>query len=130
MVESNTFMWNELRTDDQPSAGAFYSQLFGWERSEVDAGPLGTYTIFRRDGTDVAGMMNPTAPDYGGSPPPKWIAYIAVDDCDAVAARAVELGATLIEPPLDVAGVGRICMFRDVVGAQVYVLQPEAAPAS
>lgn len=125
MIETGTFLWNELLTDDQATAGCFYSHLFGWERKEVDAGPLGTYTIFRHNGRDVAGMMNPTAPDYGASPPPKWIAYIAVEDSDAIAARVTELGGTVIESPLDVPGVGRICMFKDPVGAHVYVLQPE-----
>lgn len=129
MIESNTFIWNELLTDDEAGASRFYSTLFGWEPNEVDAGSLGTYTLFRRNGRDVAGMMKPLAPDYGGAPPPKWIAYIAVDDCDAIAQRAVELGGGLIEPPQTVPGVGRICLFRDVVGAQVYVMQPAQPPA-
>lgn len=126
MVESNTFIWNELLTDDQADASAFYSALFGWEPNAVDAGALGTYTLFRCNGHDVAGMMKPSATDYDGSPPPKWIAYIAVDDCDFAAARAVELGGEVIEPPQTVPGVGRICLFRDVVGAHVYVMAPAA----
>ncbi len=68
MTEPCTFLWNELLTDDQPTAGEFYSQLFGWQRREVDARPLGTYTVFQRDGREVAGMMTPTARDYAGSP--------------------------------------------------------------
>lgn len=125
MTRPRTFIWNELLTDDQPTAGEFYSQLFGWERYEVDAGDLGTYTVFQIDGDDVAGMMNPTARDYAGSPPPRWIAYIAVNDADEVAGQVTALGGTVLEPPNDVPGVGRICMFKDPVGALVYVMQPE-----
>ena len=128
MVESNTFVWNELLTDETRRAGAFYCELLGWERKDVDAGPLGTYTLFRHRDRDVAGMMKPAAADYDGAPPPKWIAYIAVDDCDAVAARAAELGGEVIEPPQSVPGVGRICLFEDVVGAHVYVMEPARAP--
>jgi predicted enzyme related to lactoylglutathione lyase len=128
MVETGTFVWNELDTNDQATAGPFYSQLFGWERAEIDAGPLGTYTVFRRNGKDVAGMMNPTARDYGASPPPRWVAYIAVDDADAIAARATELGGAVLVPPHDVPGVGRISMLKDPVGAHAYVLQPETRP--
>lgn len=29
MSENGTFLWNELLTADQPTAGAFYSELFG-----------------------------------------------------------------------------------------------------
>lgn len=66
MPEPGTFMWNQLVTDDQATAGAFYSELFGWKRNEIDAGPLGTYTVFQHGGEDVAGMMNPTAPGPTG----------------------------------------------------------------
>ena len=58
MSAHGTFLWNELLTDDQAVACRFYSELFGWQRHEVDAGPLGTYTLFQHDGEDVAGMMN------------------------------------------------------------------------
>jgi hypothetical protein len=129
MTEPRTFLWNELLTDDQPTAGEFYSQLFGWQRREVDAGPLGTYTVFQRDGRDVAGMMNPTARDYAGSRPPRWISYIGVDDATNIAARVADLGGTVLEPPNHVHGVGTICMFKDPVGAFTYVMQPERAPA-
>ena len=88
MAEQRTFIWNELITPDQRASGNFYSQLFGWERKEVDAGPLfGLYTIFQRNGRDIAGMMNPTI-DYTRNMGARWNAYIAVDDIDASAARA------------------------------------------
>jgi predicted enzyme related to lactoylglutathione lyase len=125
VTEPNTFIWNELVTPDQASAGPFYSALFGWERHEVDAGPLGTYTLFRHGGDDVGGMMNPTARDYAGSPPPRWISYIAVADADATAARVHGLGGEVLEAPHDIPGVGRIAMFTDPTGALVYVMQPE-----
>jgi predicted enzyme related to lactoylglutathione lyase len=70
--------------------------------------------------------MNPVAADYGASPPPKWIAYIAVEDCDATAARAAELGGTVVEPPQSIPGVGRISLLKDAVGALIYVMQPES----
>lgn len=125
VTEPNRFIWNELVTPDQTSAGPFYSALFGWEMQEVDAGPLGIYTLFRQGDRDVAGMMNPTARDYAGSPPPRWIGYISVEDADAIAAKVPELGGRILEEPHSVPGVGRICMFTDPIGALVYVMQPE-----
>ena len=124
MAQANTFIWNELLATDQSVAGAFYNELFGWQRREVDAGQFGIYTLFQIDGQDVAGMMSPTAHDYAGSPPPRWIAYIAVDDADEIAPRISDLGGTVLEGPDDVPGVGRICMFTDPSGALVYVMQP------
>ncbi|ORB86466.1 hypothetical protein B1987_24835 [Mycobacterium kansasii] len=74
-------------------------------------------------------MMNPTARDYAGSPPPRWVAYIAVDDAAKIAARVTDLGGTVLEHPSQVPGVGIICMFKDPVGAIIYVMEPEQPPA-
>ncbi len=41
-------------------SGDFFCKLLGWTPKEMDAGEFGTYTIFQKDGQDVAGMMNPT----------------------------------------------------------------------
>ena len=60
MTARSPFIWHELVTPDQQASGTFFSLLFGWTRTEVDAEPFGSYTLFRKDGQDVAGMMNPT----------------------------------------------------------------------
>lgn len=117
------FIWNELITQDQPAAGNFYSGLFGWHRKEVDAGPMGTYTIFQQDGKDVAGMMNPTI-DYTRKLGSRWYAYVAVDDIDVSVARAKELGGTVIAGPDDIPGVGRVCLLNDSAGAPICLMQP------
>ncbi len=78
MVDPTPFIWHELVTPDQPTSGAFFSQLFGWISREVDAGPFGTYTLFQSNGRDVAGMMNPTVDSPGGGA--YWHSYIAVSD--------------------------------------------------
>lgn len=76
MTSHGKFVWNELVTPDQKRCGAFYCGLIGWTKKEVDAGPMGTYTLFQQDGQDVAGMMGPT----GLIDEPRWSTYIAVDD--------------------------------------------------
>jgi predicted enzyme related to lactoylglutathione lyase len=123
MANQNPFIWHELVTSDQENSGEFFSQLFGWTRKEVDAGPFGTYTLFQKDGNDVAGMMNPT-PD---TPPGKgsyWHSYIAVDDVDECAKKALTLGGKVIVPPHDVPDVGRICIVEDPTGAIAHLMQP------
>ena len=108
MTQHGTFIWNELVTEDLDRSGPFYSEVFGWERTESDAGPLGTYTVFHRSGRDTAGMMKPTARDYAGSPPPRWVGYIAVDDADAITAAVERLGGRILEPPHHIPDVGRL----------------------
>jgi len=118
MTHSDTFIWHELVTPDQETSGNFFSELLGWDRRKVDAGPRGTYTIFQHNDKDVAGMMNPTS-DYGRGRPAQWFTYIAVGDINKQAARVEELGGTLIEGPTDIPGVGRVCMLTDPTGGAV-----------
>ncbi len=118
MASHGTFVWNHLVTPDQNASGAFFSRLLGWTRNEIDAGPLGVYTVFQNQGQDVAGMMNPTI-DYTRQRGARWYAYIAVDDVDACARRTADLGGQVIEPPHDVPGVGRVCLIADPMGAEV-----------
>ncbi len=123
IVEKGTFTWNYLVTEDQEVSGDFYSQLFGWEKREVNAGPFGTYTIFSQNGKDVAGMMNATV-DYTRKIGSRWYAFVAVEDIDVSMTKAKELGATVITGPDDVPGVGRTCLLADPKGALIPLMQP------
>ncbi len=122
MEDQNPFIWHELVTTDQKKSGHFFSELFGWSRKEVDAGPFGTYTLFQRAGRDIAGMMDPTPETTeSGS---FWHSYIAVENADECAKRCVSLGGSVLVPPHDVPDVGRICAIADPTGAVVHLMQP------
>ncbi|WIM09559.1 VOC family protein [Enhydrobacter sp.] len=125
MTKHGAFVWYHLVTTDQDKCGAFYGEVFGWTRRVVEVGPFGTYTVFQRSGEDVAGMMNPTI-DYTRARSPSWYAYVAVDDVDMCAARVTQLGGTIIEPPHDVPGVGRVCLIADPTGAPITMMTPLA----
>ncbi len=122
MPEQSLFIWHELVTADQKSSGTFFSVLFGWTCKEVDAGPFGIYTLFQKDGEDVAGMMNPT-PDTPGKGS-YWHSYIAVEDVEECARQARLLGGSVVVPPHDVPDVGRICAVADPTGAVAHLMQP------
>jgi predicted enzyme related to lactoylglutathione lyase len=117
-----TFIWHELVTSDQATSGAFFGELLGWTRKEVDAGPFGTYTLFQKNGQDVAGMMNPTrdTPVRGSH----WHSYIAVEDVDDCAKRSLILSGRIMVAPHDVPGVGRVCAVADPNGAIAHLLKP------
>ncbi len=122
MANQTPFIWHELVTSDQKNSGEFFSQLFGWTRKEVDAGSFGIYTLFQKDGNDVAGMMNPT-PDTPGEGS-YWHSYIAVDDVDECAKQAPSLGGRVLVSPHDVPDVGRVCIVADPTGAVAHLMQP------
>ena len=119
---SGTFPRDELITDDVESAKKFYGGLFGWKVRDVDMGPLGTYTVFKRDGgNDAAGAMN-RPPGVKGST--IWLTYIFTDDVDATVVKAKKLGAIIQMEGLDVPNVGRIAILVDPTGAVFGLFKP------
>jgi uncharacterized protein len=125
--EPGTFCWVGLATSEPGSAKAFYSGLFGWHAQDLEAGAAGTYTALRHGNEDVAilYMQQPEARAAGA--PPHWTSYISVEDADATAARASELGgAAVFREPFDVLEAGRVAAIRDPTGAIVSLWQPRA----
>lgn len=121
MSNGNPFIWHELVTPDQTTSGRFFSRLFGWTAREVDAGQFGTYTLFQKDGQDIAGMMNPTPNTPGkGS---YWHSYIAVENVDECAIRVPSLGGKVLVAPHDVPEFGRVCAVSDPTGAVAHLVQ-------
>lgn len=94
----------------------------GWNLKQVDAGDFGTYTLFQKEGQDIAGMMSPTV----GTPEDNsyWHSCIAVDDIDDCAKQTEVLGGKVLVPPHDVLDVGRVCAVSDPAGAVVHLMQP------
>jgi uncharacterized protein len=107
--------WVELSTTDVEAATAFYSQLFGWSAEEMSMQD-GAYTVVKTGSDEIGGIMS-MPPQMQG--PPHWGVYITVDDVDATAAKAQQLGATTIVPPTDIPNVGRFCTFQDPQGAVI-----------
>jgi predicted enzyme related to lactoylglutathione lyase len=124
--EPGAFSWNELNTRDLETAKAFYTAVFGWVCETMQMGPM-TYTEVKVDGNTVAGMMDMTG-TVPEQVPPHWLVYFAVDDTDATAAKAQELGGQLMVPPTDIPP-GRFSVIADDKGAAFAVIKmaPQAA---
>ncbi len=114
-----TFSWCELMTTDVPAAKTFYTRLFGWESEEMSM-PGMTYTVVKIAGTGIGGIMQIPAEAQGM--PPGWGAYVTVDDVDASAKLAEQLGAKVLVPPRDIPNVGRFCVIQDPQGASLNLI--------
>jgi predicted enzyme related to lactoylglutathione lyase len=124
--EPGTFCWVDLVTTDPAGAKAFYGELFGWEAEDVPAGEAGTYTMLRLGGDEVGGLYEMDAARSEQGVPPHWFSYVSVDDADAIASRARELGGTVHGEVFDVDGDGRIAVVQDPTGAVLGAWQPRA----
>ena len=116
------FSWNELLTKDVEASKRFYTELIGWTAEDMEM-PGGTYTVFKVNGEQVAGMMKmPEQVEQMGAPT-YWGAYISVDDVDAIAARVEAMGGKILAPPMDAEGVGRFATLQDPQGAVFGILK-------
>lgn len=118
-----SFCWVELGTSDQNAAKEFYRSLLGWSANDHPMGPNGTYTVFQAQGRDAAAAYTLRPEDASRGVPPHWMLYIAVQNADAAAKRASELGATVCAPAFDVTDLGRMAVLQDPTGAMFSVWQ-------
>jgi uncharacterized protein len=130
-----TWNWSDLYTPDPSLAEPFYRALFGWDARPVSFGEasgimwtqagygntLEARTPGLRQMHEEAGAPDGFTDCIGwlieDSGPSRWNVTFAVDDTDASAERAVELGGELIVPPYD-AGPVRVAQVKDPQGAQ------------
>jgi len=106
----------ELMTTEVEGAKKFYTQLFGWETEDMPTENM-SYTITKIGDEGVGGIM-PLPPEAEGTPP-HWGVYVTVEDVDATARKAEELGGKIHVPPTDIPNVGRFCVIQDPQGSVI-----------
>jgi uncharacterized protein len=134
--EPGSVNFNDLHTRDLERAKTFYGAVFGWETLELGGGfqawtlpgygdflelddpdlrarlaELGGPTGFE----DVVASLSRIADDQPDVPP-HWGVTFAIDDTDATARKAEELGGTVVVPPFDAPWV-RMTVIADPWGA-------------
>ncbi len=115
--QHGAFSWCDLMTTDVKAAKAFYSKLFGWDMEEMAMAGM-PYTVVKAGGKGIGGIA-PMPKDAAKGTPPTWGIYVTVDDVDATAETAKQLGARLLVPPQDIPKVGRFCVIQDPQGAVI-----------
>ena len=133
--EPGTLNLNGLNTRDVERAKSFYASVFGWGTLEVGGNKMWTlpgFGDFLERGNpdlrkqmaqadapegfeDVVGTIIPIAEDQPDTPP-HWSVIFATDDADTTAAKATDLGGTVIVPPFDAPWV-RMTVIADPQGA-------------
>jgi predicted enzyme related to lactoylglutathione lyase len=117
------FCWFELGTTDQHGAKPFYTAVLGWSFIDFPMGPDGVYTMFRLNDGD-AGAAYTMRPEEAAAVPPHWNPYVQVENADATAAKAKELGGKVVEAPFDVMTFGRMAVLQDPTGVYFNIWQP------
>ncbi len=111
---ANPFVHVELHTRDVAAAKKFYSSLFGWQLQDVPMpGEQGTYTLINVGEGTGGGMMKSPDPNT----PPRWLAYVGVDDIEKSTQRAQELGGNVHVGVTKVGEYGWMSVIQDPTGA-------------
>jgi len=119
------FIWYELLTNDPAAAKRFYDPVVGWSINPDTVAPGLEYRMIGRgDGGNAGGVLTLDSAMAGHGARPCWLGYLAVDDTDATVARASAAGATVLRPPWDQPGVGRLALIADPQGAPFYLMDP------
>ena len=126
--EPFSLSWNELLTRDLEGVKRFYQAAFGVETAEFPMGDGPPYTIIQVDGRGVAGMQT-MGDDMPADMPSAWMTYFAVDDADAIAAKAASLGGRVTREPYDIPGVGRIAWLAGPHTEPFGIIKNAPAPA-
>ena len=134
--EAGSLNFNGLNTRDVEGAKSFYGSVFGWRTLTLEGGAemwtlpgYGDHLEQLTPGLrkqiaevggpvgfeDVVASINPI-PDDQPDVPPHWTVTFAVDDADAIAAKASELGGKVVVPPFDGPWV-RMTVIADPQGA-------------
>jgi predicted enzyme related to lactoylglutathione lyase len=133
--EAGSLNFNGLNARDVEGAKAFYGSVFGWETLSLGAGAMWTLPGYgdhleesnpdlRKQMAeagappgfeDVVAAINPVGDDQPDTPP-HWSVTFAVDDADAAAEKATELGGKVLAPPMNAPWV-RMTVLEDPQGA-------------
>jgi len=123
MSDHGRFIWYELMTPDIEGAKAFYGDVVGWTASKMPGEGM-EYWLLEADGVSVGGVMLLAEEHKAAGVPPNWTAYVAVDDCDAAAAKVKSLGGSVMLEPADIPGIGRFAIVADPAGAVIAIMKP------
>ncbi|MGI8518179.1 MAG: VOC family protein [Acidimicrobiia bacterium] len=125
--DHGSLVWNELATRDLEAARPFYEKFFGWEWESMDMGEGNMYHLGGVGEDKRAGGLH-MGEMWPAEVPAHWDVYFAVDEHEAAAKKAVELGATDMSGVIDVPMAGLMHYLQDPTGAFFYILQPAPRP--
>ncbi|WP_299676027.1 VOC family protein [uncultured Roseobacter sp.] len=115
--------WIDHAGPDQSAAKAFYAEVLGWSITDMPMQDGSSYSAVAIGETAIGGF-SPVPAEQGG-----WTIYFTVPDVDASVTEASSRGATVVTPPGDVPGVGRMATLTDPQGARFALITYESMMA-
>lgn len=144
----NTWNWSDLNTRDLDGAKRFYGAVFGWDARTMATGDANGFTVWCMPGYGdylaqnepgirerqasegapegfadaIAGLNEMDGDQYPDQMSSYWSVTFTVEDPDATAKQAAELGGEVLVEPFD-AGPVRVAVIADPQGATFSILR-------
>lgn len=121
MSGKNPIVWWELGTSDEARSVAFFREVFDWKLPFDER--LGFHVMSPDAGAALSG---------GGifklrrAKLPFLTLFIQVDDIEAKAALVEAHGGMILDPPADIGGGKRICLFNEPSGVTFAMIESSA----
>ncbi len=133
-ADNGTVWWSEIVSADPARTRDFYASVAGWtprtvaavDTTRAPAPGEAEYTLFMRNGVEVAGASRIEADD-AGEVRPGWITYIQVANVDDAVVEALKKGGRILKAPFDDAATGRLAIVADPDGIPVGLVTPSTA---
>ena len=117
-VNMNTWLWNELWTNDLEASLDFYKGLTNSETEEVEGSKV-PYFTFKQDNKTFSGAIGNPVEGARSS----WMPYIKVKDVNATFEKAKAAGAHVMMEPTPSIRKGTVAVLMDPTGAQFTIQQ-------
>jgi predicted enzyme related to lactoylglutathione lyase len=114
----NPTMWFEIAAKDREGMKGFYSGLFDWQLTDMEAMP---YTSVDTGGQGIPGGIGQAEGHEG-----RVTFYVEVDDVAAGLAKANSLGGSTVMEPMPIPS-GEIALFADPEGQIVGLMNMNGA---
>lgn len=123
----SNFVWTDLSSYDTKDSRTFYEAVFGWK--SYDMGKMASepgdqfgmdqvsYHVAMQRNEPAAGIFDMPPFFQTIKMPPFWMSYLAVDDIEAVVARACSIEGAIVDVEPTPFGEGMMALTRDPLGA-------------
>lgn len=111
-MASHPIVHVEIPASDLTAAGAFYSELFGWEMTTYEGM---SYTMFNPGSGPGGGFAELS----DGFEVGQVLIHVETDDIEASLAKAESLGGTTRLPKTEIPGIGWYAIFTDPTGNSI-----------
>ncbi len=119
-TKRGSFVHIEITSTDPERTRKFFEDVFDWK---FDFMPEMEYSTYMPRSGPGGGLMKPM-----GSNPPGVLNYLLVDDLDADVGKVERAGGRILQPKMEIPGVGWWALFQEPTGIVLALFEPKMPP--